>query len=452
MANQADMLLISLSRLATYDALVKEYIDNNVPTIDDTTTSEDKTWSSYKISTELENKSNTGHTHTKSEISDFPTSMPASDVYEWAKSATKPTYTYADVGAPINYGRMLEDDVDLNTIITSGFYRCQTCKNIPEGHPYGQLIVSRAGNSDTVAQLYFAYNDNNGIYTRFGVGINNGVIQEWSNWTKLSQYKGDGGIDANYFTTTGGISYGQSGVVRGGVGADKDDTNYYSFLDSWDPDKNRRFRLQLERNVNENSADSAGVNISLYKLWDGGLYKVGNVLNSANVDSYSMKVPVWSTATDFNNLIYSGIYSHQGVNANTPYGSSSDTHFFVTVFRHDDSWIRQIACDVRTQNMYSRVRINGTWYAWSKIILEDDSAQFSRLLLTDYGTPFECCKYIDFHEIGQSVDYNVRLYTYQNNLRVAPTSQNTGAYIRNEGFATSDTTPSANGDIYWTYS
>ena len=39
------------------------------------------------------------HTHGKSEITDFPTSMPASDVYAWAKAATKPTYTYGEVGA-----------------------------------------------------------------------------------------------------------------------------------------------------------------------------------------------------------------------------------------------------------------------------------------------------------------------------------------------------------------
>lgn len=38
------------------------------------------------------------HTHTKSQITDFPTSMPASDVYSWAKAATKPSYTKKEVG------------------------------------------------------------------------------------------------------------------------------------------------------------------------------------------------------------------------------------------------------------------------------------------------------------------------------------------------------------------
>ena len=38
------------------------------------------------------------HTHTKSQITDFPTSMPASDVSAWAKASSKPTYTKAEVG------------------------------------------------------------------------------------------------------------------------------------------------------------------------------------------------------------------------------------------------------------------------------------------------------------------------------------------------------------------
>lgn len=35
---------------------------------------------------------------TKSKISDFPSSLPASDVYAWAKASTKPSYTKAEVG------------------------------------------------------------------------------------------------------------------------------------------------------------------------------------------------------------------------------------------------------------------------------------------------------------------------------------------------------------------
>lgn len=44
-------------------------------------------------------KANASHTHTKANITDFPASLPASDVYAWAKASTKPSYTAPEVGA-----------------------------------------------------------------------------------------------------------------------------------------------------------------------------------------------------------------------------------------------------------------------------------------------------------------------------------------------------------------
>ena len=38
------------------------------------------------------------HSHTKSQITDFPTSMPASDVSAWAKATTKPSYVWSEIG------------------------------------------------------------------------------------------------------------------------------------------------------------------------------------------------------------------------------------------------------------------------------------------------------------------------------------------------------------------
>ena len=50
------------------------------------------------------------HTHTKRDITDFPTSLPASDVYDWAKQPNKPTYTAGDVGArPSTWTPKLQD-------------------------------------------------------------------------------------------------------------------------------------------------------------------------------------------------------------------------------------------------------------------------------------------------------------------------------------------------------
>lgn len=50
------------------------------------------------VKSALDGKSNTGHKHVKADITDFPTSMPASDVSAWAKAATKPSYSKAEIG------------------------------------------------------------------------------------------------------------------------------------------------------------------------------------------------------------------------------------------------------------------------------------------------------------------------------------------------------------------
>jgi len=39
------------------------------------------------------------HKHPTSDITNFPSSMPASDVYAWAKASAKPAYTAAEVSA-----------------------------------------------------------------------------------------------------------------------------------------------------------------------------------------------------------------------------------------------------------------------------------------------------------------------------------------------------------------
>lgn len=64
------------------------------------------------------------HTHLVADITDFPTSLPASDVHDWAKAETKPVYTYEEVGAlsssthiPSTLAEMTEDDE--HKIITS---------------------------------------------------------------------------------------------------------------------------------------------------------------------------------------------------------------------------------------------------------------------------------------------------------------------------------------------
>lgn len=59
------------------------------------------------------------HTHTTSQITDFPSSMPASDVYAWAKASSKPSYSWSEITSkpstftPSSHTHPLSDISDL---------------------------------------------------------------------------------------------------------------------------------------------------------------------------------------------------------------------------------------------------------------------------------------------------------------------------------------------------
>lgn len=74
---------------------------SDVGALPDTTTipSIDGLAATTYVDEKVADKADSSHTHTKSEITDFPTSLPASDVSAWAKASTKPTYTADEVGA-----------------------------------------------------------------------------------------------------------------------------------------------------------------------------------------------------------------------------------------------------------------------------------------------------------------------------------------------------------------
>ncbi len=56
-------------------------------------------WRSWNKLTYEQDVAPKSHKHSKADVTDFPASMPASDVSAWAKAPTKPTYTAAEVGA-----------------------------------------------------------------------------------------------------------------------------------------------------------------------------------------------------------------------------------------------------------------------------------------------------------------------------------------------------------------
>ena len=160
-----------------------------------------------EIDTKLSGVAVSGHTHKKADITDFPTSMPASDVSTWAKAATKPSYAWSEItGKPSTFtpvshthddryytesemnsklGAKAESVVlavnsDLNAVKTPGMYSCgggNSIKNKPSGLDAIGLIVVHNASGEYYTQILTSSSDAN-TYRRTCL---NGT---WSTWTQ----------------------------------------------------------------------------------------------------------------------------------------------------------------------------------------------------------------------------------------------------------------------------
>ena len=142
------------------------------------------------------------HTHKKSDITDFPTSLPASDVYGWAKASSKPSYTKSEVGLgnvdntadankSVKYAGFSGSsntvvytaltNTDLNTLQTEGrwYYAGggNTCTNIPVASAAFELYVGRNASGWRYQQFTVTSGE---IYIRVFDSSN------WGSWRKLA--------------------------------------------------------------------------------------------------------------------------------------------------------------------------------------------------------------------------------------------------------------------------
>lgn len=103
----------------------------------------------------------------------------------------------------VTKGSILEDNVNLDSITTTGFYRASGLKTLPG---YGQLLTIFAG-GDTITQIYGAFDGR--LYTRGGNPTDVGGHGYWSSW-KTIIYDGDNishfANDSGYLTSHQDIS------------------------------------------------------------------------------------------------------------------------------------------------------------------------------------------------------------------------------------------------------
>lgn len=121
-------------------------------------THDDRYYTETEINTKLNGKSNTGHKHVKADITDFPTSMPASDVSAWAKAATKPSYSKAEVGLG-NVDNTADSTKKVKYAASAGSANSATTAATANALKVTELTTQNLDDTKTVG-LYFACGSN----------------------------------------------------------------------------------------------------------------------------------------------------------------------------------------------------------------------------------------------------------------------------------------------------
>ena len=109
----------------------------------------------------VDGKAAASHTHTKSQITDFPTSMPASDVYSWAKASSKPSYSWNEISSK-----------------PSTF--------TPSSHTHNFVVGSYTGNGGQQKPNYFGTNKVGFLMMNTTVNGNS----EYKDWVIMDCYSG----------------------------------------------------------------------------------------------------------------------------------------------------------------------------------------------------------------------------------------------------------------------
>ena len=133
----------------------------------------------------------------------------------------------SDLDNYVSEKNMLADNINLNTVITSGFYRLQAISTHINGTDisYGQMIVCQGG-GDTIAQLVFPYLSSKMLF-RTGYPVNN-PGGKWNDWKTVALTN-----DIPTYSAGTGLSLnGTTFSVKTGYTTDATNRNYKVAADS----------------------------------------------------------------------------------------------------------------------------------------------------------------------------------------------------------------------------
>lgn len=290
----------------------------------------------------------------------------------------------------------LANGTDLNTVVTSGFYRLtENHVNGPAGTQYGLLIVNRG--SDTITQMVFTYYSSR-MFIRCGNPSDVGGSGSWTDWEEVitsgnigsqsvdnakclaSNGKLTSIADIDNFLTGDKLKYATFGTRDNNESLGLDFGNDDGMLLSipWSTDKYGA-QIIIDDTLNGNIA-FRGKSTN----W-GSWYKF---IHSGNVDTYTegkMKRGTYkrieAAGEDLNNYTAPGFYNVKTKNvANCPSGIGIDAVLLVYGWDSSDYELQEITETAASEHVRRWVRKNngGTWGDWKEIISTENIGNYAK--------------------------------------------------------------------------
>lgn len=328
-----------------------------------------------------------------SDLSGTPSSLPASDVYSWAKAATKPSYTASEVGALASDGTAVRAtaDADGNTIsstymkkgvdyVTAGKKSGTTLgtQATAEGsgttasksnaHAEGYITIASGEQAHAEGSNTMASGDNshsegdstmasgNAAHTEGSLTVASGRHAHAEGmWTKASSPNQH--VEGKYNVEDSNSTYAH--IIGGGTA---DDARKNIFTVDWNGDvcAGRSNGLTNDTKLPTGADVTNYVNTRI----SGTIFYSGNSGNAEH---------------DANNMIKNGNYYYTSNGPGTGIGASTnDGSMYVQAY--SDSWVSQIAQDYRNGQLFVRGKNNGTWQSWFKVYNSNNLSELKGLL------------------------------------------------------------------------
>lgn len=324
----------------------------------------------------------TGTTDVTVNLPAYPTTLPASDVYAWAKQPTKPSYTAAEVGALTQAtadGRYLKlaGGTMSGDITMTGHALVWHDQTAYDDVPTGLMGVSVVNDSELGYSTCISFKNYYGLQIAAHGAANEFYIRghnhtQWNSWYELLHTGNIGSfaLTPSNYTSTLDSRYARTAYDNNLI----NHTNEFNFIPSG---------YSSPIAINYRTQGGLNGSISQYRFYNGSGQLAAISVGGITINGYAALQNFYSVNEDLNTLVNSGVYRIESANINGPADSPNYSQMLV-MHGYSDT-IAQMIINYASADVYVRagnppaVGGNGTWTQWYTLARQLTSVDFTEI-------------------------------------------------------------------------